>query len=87
MGHSGKPRSYFESVVVTYVGDDCLIWPFYRDKDGYAGPLLINGKQKRINRLLCELVNGPPPTATSEAAHNCNNGRLGCVSKTPSPLD
>lgn len=51
-----------------YDGDDCLIWPFWRDKQGY-GP----------SREMCILAHGEPPTPEHQAAHSCGNGREGCI--------
>jgi hypothetical protein len=62
---------------ISYTGDDCLHWPYaVEPQSGYA----VIGTPKMIaSRLMCELVNGPPPTKHHEAAHNCGNGHLGCV--------
>lgn len=60
-------------------GDGCLIFPFKRRPDGY-GQVIIDGKNCRAHRVMCEAVHGPPPTAKHEAAHGCGNGHLGCVS-------
>ena len=59
-------------------GDDCLIWPFGRITDGYC-QVLINGKAVRVNRLMCEYRNGPPPSKRHEAAHSCGRGSDACV--------
>jgi hypothetical protein len=74
---------------VSYRGDECLVWPFCRDRHGY-GQVGINGKLHRAHRVMCELVNGPAPEPTMHAAHSCGNGHLGCINplhldwKTPS---
>ena len=59
-------------------GDECLIWPFKSDKDGYARAT-FGGKRIYVHRLLCERVNGAPLTTLHLTAHNCGNGHLGCV--------
>ena len=56
----------------------CLIWPFYRDKNGYA-MVSHGGRYVAVSRFMCEQKNGFPPTAKHETAHNCGNGHLGCV--------
>lgn len=64
---------------VTYIGDDCLIWPFHRDRQGYGR---INRKtygEALPHRYVCRVSHGPPPSATHQAAHLCGNGHLGCV--------
>lgn len=76
----GEARKFYDDVVRNYDGNDCLIWPYARNPQGYA-PITIDGKTREISRLLCEEANGPPPTPKHEAAHSCGNGRLGCVTK------
>jgi hypothetical protein len=34
-----------------------------------------------VSRMVCEHVNGPPPTPGHEAAHSCGKGREACVTK------
>lgn len=61
-----------------YEGDYCLIWPFYRNPNGY-GQLGYLGESYWAHRFMCELVKGPPPTPDHEAAHSCGNGAGGCA--------
>ena len=62
-----------------YQGDDCLIWPFCRDKSGYA-KIQHHGSVITAHRAMCIEANGPPPpNGRFEAAHSCGNGHLGCV--------
>ena len=56
-------------------GDDCLIWPFAKDRA--SGQTYINGEF--AHRVMCELANGPAPSSKHEAAHNCGNGKGSCV--------
>lgn len=63
---------------VAHDGDDCLIWPYYREGPGY-GVCAFEGRSIRASRLMCMLVYGPPPTPKHEAAHSCGNGHGGCV--------
>lgn len=76
----GEVQHYYNSVVLHYDGDDCLMWPYGERASGYGG-LYRNGKPRVVSRILCEDVNGPPPTPDHEAAHSCGNGHLGCVTK------
>lgn len=76
----GEARSYFESVVLTYTGDECLIWPYARSPKGYAVMKNRHGSNI-VSRAVCEHVNGPGPTPSHDAAHSCGNGREGCVSQ------
>lgn len=64
---NGTRRRWLEEHV-SYTGDDCLIWPFWRDKHGY-GP----------SREMCALAHGEPPTPDHQSAHSCGNGHLGCM--------
>jgi hypothetical protein len=76
----GEALRYFREVVLTYDGTDCLTWPYDCSTSGY-GRLHYNGKQKNVSRLVCEEIEGEPPTECHEAAHSCGNGHLGCVAK------
>lgn len=62
----------------TYDADFCLVFPFYRNPNGY-GQFGHLRKMRWAHREMCELVNGPPPGPEYEAAHNCGNGDGGCV--------
>lgn len=72
----GEPERYFRDVVLPYDGNDCLQWPFGKTPGGYGK---LDGKI--ASRVLCEEVNGPPPTPKHDAAHSCGRGHLGCVTK------
>lgn len=74
----GAPRIFYEMVVLPYKGDDCLLWPFGRQSQGY-GAIKKVGSTTLVHRLACEAVHGPPPTEKHEAAHSCGKGHLGCV--------
>jgi hypothetical protein len=76
---NGEVVKFFEDVVRTYEGDDCLIWPYAKYPSGY-GHLFYNGADRTASRLVCEYIYGSPPTDIHEAAHSCGNGRIGCVS-------
>lgn len=73
-------QKFYEENVISYDGNDCLIWPYGRDVDGY-GKMTRDGKTRIVSRILCEDVNGPSPTSRHQAAHECGNGAHGCVSK------
>lgn len=72
-------RNFFDNVVLTHADDTCLIWPFATITSGY-GSIFVDGRNQRVPRLVCEHVNGQPPTQRHEAAHSCGNGHLGCCS-------
>ena len=76
----GEPLKYLQNVVLPYRGDDCLMWPYARNSNGY-GNISIERSWHRVSRLACEEEHGPPPTIKHEAAHSCGNGHLGCVTR------
>lgn len=86
----GELRRYIDTIVLPFAGDDCLIWPYGRDKDGYAQGGYPGIKSHRAYRAVCELVHGAPPSPKHHAAHSCGRGHEGCISpshlswKTPS---
>lgn len=63
---------------VSYVGDDCLKWPFAFYKDG-RGQVTINNHTLQAHREMCRLAHGEPPTPKHDAAHLCGKGHEGCV--------
>lgn len=63
----------------SYQGKECLIWPYGRDLAGY-GRVWKNGRMAMAGRVICEFVHGEAPTPLHEAAHDCGNGHLGCIS-------
>ncbi|MBB3411196.1 hypothetical protein FHT87_005149 [Rhizobium sp. BK316] len=76
----GDPEKYLYDVVLSYNGDECLIWPFGRVSTGY-GLVRIDGKSALVSRFVCEKICGPAPSITHEAAHSCGKGHLGCATK------
>lgn len=62
---------------VGYEGSDCLVWPFFRDQQGY-GMIVVRGKTFKAARYMCLMVHGAPG-AGMDAAHSCGNGHKGCV--------
>jgi hypothetical protein len=75
----GEPLKYIFGKVINHKADTCLVWPYARTDSGY-GRVFYKGKTRRAHRVVCELVNGPPPTDKHQAAHLCGRGHLGCVS-------
>lgn len=62
----------------SYSGNECLLWPFKRCRGGYAQ--ISEGNTTRIaSRIMCEIVNGPPPSQAHQAAHSCGGGYRGCM--------
>jgi hypothetical protein len=61
-----------------YSGNECLIWPFARTKNGY--PNINLGLVTRVaSRVMCEYAHGLPPNKELDAAHSCGNGMGGCM--------
>ncbi|WP_298966220.1 HNH endonuclease [uncultured Roseibium sp.] len=73
----GEPLRYFENFVLSFEGDDCLVWPYGKHQQGY-GVLYYEGRTVFVHRLACEQAYGPPPSLKHEAAHACGNGHIGC---------
>lgn len=64
-----------------YQGQECLIWPFSREKTGYARTGIVDGYKVtsvRVHRIMCEHKHGPCPKGM-ETLHICKRGHLGCV--------
>lgn len=76
---NGEPQRFFHEVVLRHNSGDCLFWPYARTGGGYAEINTADGP-KHVHRMVCEEVNGPPPTRYHVAAHACGKGDAGCVS-------
>ena len=70
-------QRYLADVVLKFVGEECLEWPYTQNGVGY-GQIRKGHKKLLVSRIVCEAVNGPPPTPQHEVAHNCGRGHLGC---------
>lgn len=75
---NGAAVKYLNDVVLTYCENDCLIWPFNKDRKGY-GSCVIGAKRQTVSRYVCQIVHGEPSHEQLVAAHSCGNGHLGCV--------
>jgi hypothetical protein len=74
----GEVRKFFETVVLTYDGQECLIWPYSTNNHGY-GQINNGGKPTRVSRLICERLYGSGFSG-AQAAHSC--GKKLCVTPT-----
>lgn len=74
----GEPVRYLREHVLTYDGDDCLVWPYARLTNGY-GHMYFHGKSRTVSSVVCEQIHGPAPTQMHEAAHSCGKGHEGCI--------
>lgn len=73
----GGPDKFVQDAI-RHCGDECLIWPFARNAQGYARHR-VNGRVTSAPRVVCELTSGTAPTTEHVCAHSCGNGHLGCV--------
>lgn len=75
-GRAGRLEALkFISDNVSYQGDECLEWPYAKNK-GY-GLVTANGALHPASRWMCTLAHGEPSDEALQAAHNCGN--RGCV--------
>lgn len=77
--YRGEAERFLQDVVLNYSGDDCLFWPFGRSGNRYASITRTGANGASVHRIVCQHVNGPPPTESHQARHLCGNGHLGCV--------
>lgn len=69
-------RKFFDDVVMTYDGDECLTWPYATIK-GY-GAMRVDGETVYVCRLA---VKEPQPSPDHLVAHSCGRGQFGCVAR------
>lgn len=62
-----------------YDGDECLIWPFWKNKTTGYGHIRVGRKAYVASRVMCALKHGEPINENLEAAHSCGNGHMACV--------
>ncbi len=70
----GEPQEWLRAHVA-HKGSACLLWPFAKAR-GF-GNLEWDGAITYAHKIMCELVNGPPPSPNHKAAHSC--GTDACV--------
>jgi hypothetical protein len=70
-------QSFIRDVALSHDRDECLLWPYGRNSNGY-GTFRLAGRMTYAHRHICRVVNGPAPTPKHQAAHSCGNGHLGC---------
>ena len=63
---------------VSFDGDECLSWPFARNKNGYPR-VFAPADSYLAHRVMCRAAHGNPPAEKPVAAHSCGNGHKGCV--------
>lgn len=63
---------------ITVETDECIVWPFRTNEDGY-GELFYNGKKERAHRVALHLINGFNLSSPLDVLHSCDNEP--CVNK------
>lgn len=70
----------FLEALIGHAGNDCVKFPFVRDRHGYGLIHRWRGRRSiNASRVMCILHHGEPPFERAEAAHSCGNGHKGCV--------
>lgn len=64
----------FLAFITSYTGDDCVAWPFGRNKNDGQGRI----EQQTAARFICRKVHGDPPDESMDCAHGCGKGDRGC---------
>lgn len=67
----GAAVQFLDEIVLSYKGNDCLIWPFSKSKKGYGRIGNKIGKRADLHNVICRLTHGEPPSPRHEAAHDC----------------
>lgn len=75
----GECERFLREVVLPFTGNECLIWPYARSRNGY-GNMKYGDRNVVVSRLVCEIANGHAPSPEHHAAHSCGRGHEGCVS-------
>ena len=52
--------------------DCCIPWEWGTNSDSYPS-INLDGKMKRVNRVVCEMAHGPAPKGKPYALHKCGN--------------
>jgi len=74
----GIARKWLEEHIL-FSDENCLSWPFYRHSKDGRGITWRDGKHAFASRVMCEMVNGPPPTQKHQAAHSCGKAHEACI--------
>jgi hypothetical protein len=69
----GEPARYLDEIVLQHTANECLLWPYGRDSNGYG-----QVTEGRVHVIVCERIHGPAPTPDHEVAHECGKGHEGC---------
>lgn len=75
---SGERLRFITEVALPHESDECLVWPYGRDRNGY-GQFRHEGVSMGPHRYICIVCHGEPGPIRMEASHSCGKGHLGCV--------
>lgn len=67
---AGKAAAFVEECLASNT-DDCVLWPYGKDKGGY-GSFTLNKRTTRAHRYICARVHGEAPHGLF-ACHSCGN--------------
>lgn len=67
----GQPSAFFYAALRDTT-DQCVVWPFARNKKGYP-QICRHNTDLGAHREICIEAHGPPPTPAHQAAHSCDN--------------
>lgn len=74
----GAVPQWLDEVAIPYVGDDCLPFPYSKDRHGY-GRVNLNRKYVGAHIYVAERCLGKKPTPAHEVCHSCGKGHEACV--------
>lgn len=76
---NGESFSFLIKEVAKATPADCQMWPYRKDKNGYARVSTPDCRDALVHRIVCEMMNGSQPSAEMcNVAHSCGKGSSGC---------
>lgn len=76
----GSVDRWMLDVAVPFSGDECLPFPFAKDRNGYGHISDRKGtRASGAHIFIAEKAIGPKPSPKHEVCHACGNGHLACV--------
>lgn len=75
---AGAPLAFLRDLIENE-RKECVYWPYATVGKYSYGGVYYEGRQQMAHRVGCIWLNGPAPSDVHEAAHNCGQGREGCV--------
>lgn len=75
---SGACPAFIDEALATET-DDCIMWPYSTDQDGYSHWVIYNDERRKAHQHVCHAAHGPPETPDLQVAHEC--GKAGCINK------